>query len=74
MDFLKKIGINRNEKYETFDSINQLSYNKILMLSNFDPDGAYQKGLLINMIHSLNPNLLKHGFIEEVCIFYVIHF
>lgn len=61
----KIVGLNFKEKYETRDSLKQLRYGKMMIMTDQDHDGSHIKGLIINFIHFQWPNLLKHGFVEE---------
>ena len=65
---LKIIGLNFKEKYETRDSLKNLRYGKLMIMTDQDHDGSHIKGLIINFVHHQWPNLLKHGFVEEVTI------
>ena len=65
---LKIIGLNFKEKYETRDSLKNLRYGKLMIMTDQDHDGSHIKGLIINFVHYQWPNLLKHGFVEEVFI------
>jgi DNA topoisomerase-2 len=62
---LKIIGLNFKEKYETRESLKQLRYGKLMIMTDQDHDGSHIKGLIINFVHHQWPNLLKHGFVEE---------
>jgi DNA topoisomerase-2 len=62
---LKIIGLNFKEKYETRESLKNLRYGKLMIMTDQDHDGSHIKGLVINFVHNQWPNLLKHGFVEE---------
>ena len=63
---LKIIGLNFKEKYENKESLKNLRYGKLMIMTDQDHDGSHIKGLIINFVHHQWPNLLKHGFVEEV--------
>nr|YP_003970179.1 putative DNA topoisomerase IIA [Cafeteria roenbergensis virus BV-PW1] len=65
---LKKILGLRNEfKYEMDEEFNTLRYGKVIILCDSDVDGSHIKGLILNMFHSMWPNLLKReGFITTM--------
>merc|ERR1712146_196637 len=55
-----------NDKYgifplqgKTYDSLNQLRYGGIILLTDQDVDGYHIKGLLINFLHYMWPSLVK---------------
>lgn len=64
-NLIKIIGLNFKEKYETRDSLKQLRYGKLMIMTDQDQDGSHIKGLVINFVHHQWPNLLKHGFVEQ---------
>ena len=54
---LKKIiGLESGKEYTTIDD---LRYGKVMLMTDADNDGTHIRGLLINMVHSLWPSLLK---------------
>lgn len=63
---LKKIiGLQQGKKY-TADTIKQLRYGHILIMTDQDHDGSHIKGLLINFFDHFWPALLKiEGFLQE---------
>ncbi len=62
---LKKIlGLKQNKKYT---DVSQLRYGGIITLTDQDVDGSHIKGLIINLIHTFWPSLLKvKGFIQSM--------
>lgn len=62
---IKKIlGLKQNKKYT---DVSQLRYGGIIILTDSDVDGSHIKGLIINMIHTFWPSLLKiKGFIQSM--------
>ena len=44
---------------KTYDSLNQLRYGGIILLTDQDVDGYHIKGLLINFLHYMWPSLVK---------------
>ena len=58
---LKKIiGLKHNHKYE---SLTELRYGGIVILTDQDYDGFHIKALIINMIHAFWPELIELGFV-----------
>ena len=59
---IKKIlGLRTGKKYK---DIKSLSYGKIMVMTDQDHDGFHIKGLLLNMFHSMWPELLEKDFIS----------
>ena len=68
INFLKQIiGLKQNTDYSDETNFNQLRYGRIIILTDQDVDGSHIKGLLMNFIHVLWPELLKKdGFITSL--------
>ena len=61
---LKKIvGLETNKKYKNTQS---LRYGKIMIMTDQDHDGSHIKGLVMNLFHSLWPELLELGFLTSM--------
>ena len=61
---LKKIlGLKQNYKYQ---SLNELRYGGIIILTDQDVDGSHIKGLVMNFFHTFWPELLELGFIKSL--------
>lgn len=59
-NLVKIIGLKYGTKYDT---LSDLRYGKIMILTDSDLDGYHIRGLIMNFIHSFWPELLKLGFI-----------
>lgn len=53
------------ESGKAYESIDQLRYGRIMIMTDADEDGAHIKGLLFNMFHTLWPTLFKTD--EFIC-------
>jgi DNA topoisomerase-2 len=56
----KIIGLETGKKYESLDN---LRYGKVMIMTDQDHDGTHIKGLVMNMFHHEWPELLEMGFI-----------
>ncbi len=65
-NLLLKLKLSREEDYLTDEAIETLLFEKLLLLTDSDPEGSFSKGLLISLIHLHWPNLIKKGYLEEV--------
>ena len=58
------LGLQRNLEY-TRENMSTLRYGKLMIMTDQDEDGSHIKGLIINFIHFIWPELLKLNFIVE---------
>ena len=65
---LKKImGLRQGCKYDNDEDFASLRYGKIIVLTDQDYDGSHIKGLVMNMFHSVWPELVQRdGFITSL--------
>jgi len=53
------LGLRTTFKYEQEKEIKTLRYGKIMIMTDQDTDGSHIKGLVINLFHSMWPNLVQ---------------
>jgi DNA topoisomerase-2 len=65
---LKKImGLRQGCKYDNDEDFASLRYGRIIVLTDQDYDGSHIKGLVMNMFHSIWPDLVQRdGFITSL--------
>jgi len=65
---LKKImGLRQGCKYDNDEDFSTLRYGRIIILTDADVDGSHIKGLVMNMFHSIWPELVQRdGFITSL--------
>ncbi|KAJ9472207.1 DNA topoisomerase 2 [Diplonema papillatum] len=62
-NLMKIIGLKPNEKYTSTD---KLRYGSVMIMTDQDHDGSHIKGLLINVFHTMWPDLLNvPGFLVQ---------
>ncbi|EGG25272.1 DNA topoisomerase II [Cavenderia fasciculata] len=59
------LGLSHKKKYIDEESMADLRYGKIMIMTDQDNDGSHIKGLIINFIHYFWPELLQRDFVEE---------
>ena len=55
---IQSVGLRHGVDYRDEENYKQLSYGKIMLMTDQDVDGIHISGLIINFIHSLFPSLL----------------
>lgn len=55
---IQSVGLRHGVDYTVEENYKQLSYGKIMLMTDQDVDGIHISGLIINFIHSLFPSLL----------------
>lgn len=65
-NLMKIMALKPGAKYDDDDSLKDLRYGSIMIMADQDQDGSHIKGLIINFIHSMWPELIKRrGFLCE---------
>ncbi|KYQ93901.1 DNA topoisomerase II [Tieghemostelium lacteum] len=59
------LGLSHKKDYKDAESLSELRYGKVMIMTDQDHDGSHIKGLIINFLHYFWPELLKKDFIEE---------
>lgn len=67
-DIIQSLGLRYGVDYRDDENYKQLSYGKVLMMTDQDVDGIHISGLLLNFFHTLFPTLLQRPtpFIESM--------
>ena len=64
-NLIKIIGLQMGKKY-TRETLSQLRYGSVMIMTDQDHDGSHIKGLLINFVHRFWPSLMElDGFLVE---------
>ncbi|OHT08318.1 putative DNA topoisomerase 2 [Tritrichomonas foetus] len=65
-NLMKILALKPGTKYNDKESLKDLRYGSIMIMTDQDQDGSHIKGLIINFIHSMWPELIKQkGFLCE---------
>mgnify|MGYP000198579934 CR=1 FL=1 len=59
------MGFEYGKKYDTPAALAKLRYGKLMIMCDQDVDGSHIKGLLINMVETYWPELIKHDFVHQ---------
>ncbi len=62
-DLKKILGLQQDKVYNSLDD---LRYGRLMIMTDADNDGSHIKGLIINMIHYFWPSLLDLGFVVSM--------
>jgi DNA topoisomerase II len=58
-NLIQILGLDYNKNYDNEDDYNTLRYGSIMIMADQDHDGSHIKGLLLNALHCLFPQLLE---------------
>ena len=59
VSLIQTLGLSYDLDYTTAKAFNTLRYGRIVIVADADVDGIHIEGLIMNLIHSLFPTLLK---------------
>lgn len=62
MNIIASLGL---EKDVCYGSVKKLRYGRLILMMDQDHDGSHIKGLIINLLHTLWPSLLKNNFLLQ---------
>jgi DNA topoisomerase-2 len=60
------LGLKQNRDYSTRESLSELRYGTLLVLTDQDVDGTHIRSLVVNWIHAYWPGLLTAGFVHTL--------
>lgn len=68
MKLCQVMGLQHNKDYDNEEDFSTLRYGHIMLMTDQDADGSHIKGLVINLLNTYWPNLLRReGFVKQFC-------